>query len=60
MRTLADGQPSGSHGDLIWDGFDDNRRRARMGIYIVLLEAQDANGGGALTLKSTVVVAVKL
>lgn len=60
MRTLADGEPSGSHGELIWDGFDDSRRRVRMGIYVVLLEARDANSGNIQTLKSTVVVAARL
>ncbi len=60
VRTLADGDPSASRGELIWDGSDDNRRRVRMGIYIVLLEARGASGETIQATKCTVVVAVKL
>jgi hypothetical protein len=59
VRTLANTEPSGSHGEIIWDGFNDKRERVRIGIYIVLLEALDGNGGNVQSIKSTVVVAAK-
>ena len=60
IRTLASSEPSGSHGEIIWDGYNDDHERARIGIYIVLLEALDGFGGNQQTVKGTVVVAAKL
>lgn len=60
VRTLANSDPSGARGSLIWDGMNDNRDRVRMGIYIVLLEALDSNGVTVHATKGVVVVAVKL
>jgi hypothetical protein len=60
IRTLADGEPSGPKGDLIWDGFDDDRRKAGIGIYVVLLEARDSDGRTLDPIKGVVVVAAKL
>ncbi|MGA2623589.1 MAG: lamin tail domain-containing protein [Bacteroidota bacterium] len=60
VRSLANGEPSGSHGQVIWDGFTDSREKARMGIYVVLLEALDAYGGTVQSTKGVVVVAAKL
>ncbi|MEE9224896.1 MAG: lamin tail domain-containing protein [Bacteroidota bacterium] len=60
VRILSHGEPSGSQGDLIWDGLDDERQRLRMGIYIVLLEALDSVGGELETAKAVVVLAGRL
>ena len=60
IRTLANGEPSGSNGEIIWDGMNDNREKVSIGIYIVLLEALDGFGGNAQTMKGVVVVAAKL
>ncbi len=60
IRVLADSEPSGSIGEIIWNGYNDDRNRVRIGIYIVLLEALDGNGGSFLSVKETVVVAAKL
>ena len=60
VRTLADGEPSGSHGEIIWDGYRDRNERVRIGIYIVLLEALDAGGGEVRTVKGVVVVAARM
>ncbi len=60
IRTLANAEPTGSNGEIIWDGFDDNHNRARMGIYVVLLEALSADGGQVQTVKGVVVVAAKM
>lgn len=60
IRTLADVDPAGPTGRIIWDGFSESRRKARMGIYIVLLEAIDAGGTEIRQVKGTVVVATRL
>lgn len=60
IRTLANGEPSGTHGQIIWDGFSDDRAKARIGIYVILLEALGGNGGAVQAMKGVVVVAAKL
>jgi hypothetical protein len=57
VRTLANSEPSGSSGQIVWDGFGDNREKLRIGIYIILLEALDANNAAVAQLKKTVVLA---
>jgi hypothetical protein len=60
VRTLANGEPTGSHGEIIWDGMNDNLEKVRMGIYVVLLEALDSSGSNVQTIKGVVVVAAKM
>jgi hypothetical protein len=60
IRTLANSDLSGDHGEILWDGRDDERRRVRVGPHIVLLEAVDGQGGSVATLKGVVVVATRL
>jgi hypothetical protein len=60
VRELANSQISASHGDIIWDGLDQNRQRVRIGPYIVLIQAVDPNGNGTTTMKGIVVVAARL
>jgi flagellar hook assembly protein FlgD len=60
IRTLANNEQTGAAGEVVWDGFDDERRRARVGVYIVLVEALDSAGGIVETAKAVVVVAAKL
>jgi hypothetical protein len=60
VRTLANGEPGGARGQLIWDGYTDHRERARMGAYIVLFEVMDAGGGTTRAIKGVVVVAARL
>lgn len=60
VRTLANNLPSGSKGQIIFNGLNDSGERLRIGIYIVYLEALDSRGGSVETIKSTVVVATKL
>ncbi len=57
VRTLEDARLAGRTGELIWDGLDDDQRTLRMGIYVVLFEALDTNGGTAEAFKETVVLA---
>lgn len=60
VRFLADGEPAGSDGSLIWDGMTDERMRARIGIYIVFFEARAGDGTLLDPVKGTVVVAARL
>ena len=57
IRRLANNQPSGARGDVVWDGRDDERLKARIGIYVVFLEAIDDRGGVVVTAKGAVVLA---
>lgn len=57
VRTLANSEPSGAQGEVIWDGLDDNRQQLRVGIYIIYLEALDANSAVIETLRQTTVLA---
>lgn len=60
IRFLANNQPSGSSNSVVWDGHDDSGRRARMGIYVVFLQALNAEAGVLRTQKKTVVLAGNL
>ncbi|MEL7363241.1 MAG: lamin tail domain-containing protein, partial [Bacteroidota bacterium] len=57
VRTLESGDLTGRTGFLDWDGRDDAGRQLRVGIYVVLLEALDAQGGTAEAYKEVVVLA---
>ena len=57
VRTLVNSEPSGSSGEVVWDGFGENREKLRIGIYVILLESLDANRAVIETLKKTVVLA---
>ncbi len=60
VRNLANNQPSGSKGSVIFNGLDNSGRALRIGIYIVFLESVNDNSGIAETLKTVIVVARKL
>ena len=47
-------------GHLLWNGLDDNNRRVRIGMYIILFEALDSSGGVVHAMKDVAVVATKL
>ncbi|MFV1883288.1 MAG: lamin tail domain-containing protein [Balneola sp.] len=57
VRELANNQQAGFEGSLIWDGLTDNRKKNRVGIYIVLFEAYNSANGSDRTFKETVVLA---
>jgi hypothetical protein len=57
VRTLEEAAFTGRSGSLRWDGRDDGNRELRIGIYVVLLEALDAQGGTTEAFKRAVVVA---
>lgn len=60
VRSLLNNQYTGSEGEIIFNGFNDNGERLRLGIYILFIETVDDKGGTFETIKSTVVVATKL
>ncbi len=57
VRELEAGRLSGTTATLTWDGTDDDRRPLRAGIYVVLVEAVDAQGGTTEALRGVVVLA---
>ncbi|MEF8864173.1 MAG: lamin tail domain-containing protein [Salinibacter sp.] len=57
VRTLEQARLSGRSDELVWNGRDDAGDRVRVGPYVVLLEAVQAEGGTTTELKETVVVA---
>lgn len=60
VRTLLNNQLSGSEGQIIFDGKNDNGEKLRIGIYILFIEALDDIGGTVEQTKATVVIAAKL
>ncbi|MGA9408401.1 MAG: lamin tail domain-containing protein [Bacteroidota bacterium] len=60
VRTLVNNEPAASSGTVIWNGLDDNNRRVRIGMYIIVFEALDSSGGVVHTMKDVAVVATKL
>ena len=60
VRTLLNNSPSGNHREVHWDGKDESNRTARMGIYIIYLEAIEELGGYNGRAKATVVLGRRL
>lgn len=59
IRTLANGEPTGSRGERIWNGFNDDHARVRIGMYIVVLEALGEHGDQLMTARGIIVVGRK-
>ncbi|MEL6703751.1 MAG: lamin tail domain-containing protein [Bacteroidota bacterium] len=57
VRSLESGDLVGRSGFLDWNGRDDAGRQLRVGIYVVLLEALDAQGGSTEAYKDVAVLA---
>lgn len=57
VRTVANAERATQQGSVVWDGLDDNRQSLRVGIYVVFLEALDANAAVVQTARTTVVLA---
>lgn len=60
IRTLQDNRFTGSRFHLVWDGKDDHGHTARIGIYIIYIQALNDWQGILRELKTTVVLAKKL
>jgi len=59
VRHLINNQTVGTSGHFLWDGLDDNNRKARIGIYIVYVEIHNLQGN-VRSKKLSCVVAGKL
>ncbi len=57
VRNLDASSLRGSEGHLTWDGYDDNRNRLPVGIYIVYLDSTDVETGAAEAYRDVVVLA---
>jgi hypothetical protein len=60
VRTLANGELNGRQGEIVWNGYDDNIQRVRIGVYVIFLEATDQSTNSVMARKAVVVVAAKL
>jgi hypothetical protein len=60
IRRLATSIPCVGQGDVVWDGRDDQRVTARIGIYILFMEALEEQRGETVTGKGVVVLAGRL
>ncbi len=57
IRTLWENHFSGQQAQLVWDGRDEQRRKVRIGVYIVFAQILDAAHGILQNAKTTVTVA---
>ncbi len=57
VRELEPGRLVGGMAALEWDGTDDDRRQLRAGIYVVLVEAVDVQGGTTEAHRAAIVLA---
>ncbi|MGB2869904.1 MAG: lamin tail domain-containing protein [Bacteroidota bacterium] len=60
IRLLANSEFTGSTGQIIWNGLDDSGRRARIGPYVVFLEAVETQSGETTLARAVVVVGTRL
>lgn len=60
IRTLTDNGFTGSNFHLIWDGRDNQGRMARIGVYIIHIQAINDRRGVLREMKTTIVLAQKL
>jgi len=60
IRRLATNELTGPTGNIVWDGLDDQKRKARIGMYVVLLEIFGTNGEVIGARKGVVVLAGRL
>jgi hypothetical protein len=60
IRTVLNNDLAGRKGMTVWDGLDDEGRRARIGLYVVLAEALDAWTNTVAVAKAAVAIAARL
>lgn len=60
VRNLANNLSSGSSGEIMFNGLDDQKNPLKIGIYVVLFEAVNTRNSVVESLKDVVVVARKL
>ena len=57
VRTLENARLAGRSGELVWNGRNDRGERVRIGVYVVLFEAMQAESGTIAQFKTPVTVA---
>lgn len=60
VRTLVHGNPGGQSGELVWDGYNNDHERVRIGIYIILIEGLTGESNKCETIKSVIVVGTRM
>lgn len=60
IRHLVNNEPSGASNNVVWDGLDEERQKARVGPYVVLIVGLNQLGGNVYSAKGIVVLAAKL
>jgi hypothetical protein len=60
VRRLADRERAGFEGHFIWDGLNNKGMTGRIGIYIILFNAQNPVSGHSIQMKQTAVLARQL
>jgi len=60
VRELANNQITGSEGTIIFNGLDNDNKKLRIGIYLLLIEAIDERGGTIEIVKKPLVIAGKM
>ena len=54
VRQLVTDEIAGTEGDITWDGLDEERNRAAVGIYVVYIELINPEGTVSHIKKTTV------
>lgn len=60
IKMVTQNELLGINGTIIWDGIREDGQKARIGTYVMLLEAVDINGGNEFVSKKAFVVAGKM
>lgn len=60
IKTIAQNELLGATGTIVWDGVRDDGQKAKIGTYVLLVEAFDINGGNKFIAKKPFVVAGKM
>jgi hypothetical protein len=60
FRELVNVVPAGTAGNIVWDGRDAQGRRGRIGVYIGYIEAIEAGGVVAVSVRCAIVLAGQL
>ncbi|MGB6122247.1 MAG: lamin tail domain-containing protein, partial [Bacteroidota bacterium] len=60
VRRLLAAEAGARQGEIVWDGRNEERGVARVGVYVVVLEALDETGGSVISARGVVVLACRL
>lgn len=60
VKNLIKSEVLGTKGNVIWDGINEQNTKASIGVYVLVFEAVDLEGGKVFTQKKTFVLAGKI